>query len=174
MFYILMDVNTGSYYMEPGEVAFFAYTNPANLDIHKKNIRLVALDAEDIYDFETMVYNAGFFRGFIDGKPYSLSKSNICYYDRNQNEVCYAQYLLTKDRKFLELIRKKQLVTFCKIDGESMLLPTVATPPAEKYVLAYTDRSRIPKEMWDKYAGWRSVYMTFDVKCVVNGSFVAE
>jgi len=174
MYYsILMDAETGTYYMEPGNVAFYVYSDIALFDLRKPNVRLVTTDIEDIKELETKLYNAGFFRGFIDGKAYNISKQNIYYYDRNPNEICYAQYLLTKDRNYLNQIRKPQLYTLCKLDGNSIYFPTTQVGD-EKFVLTYTDRKRMPKALLDKYDGWRSVYMTFNTRCIVNESFVAE
>ena len=172
-----MDANTNSYYMDPGDMSFRVYTDPAFLDIKKRNIRLVPTDIDDTKEMETILYNAGFFHGFIDGEPHRLSKQKLYYYDRNPNEVVYAQYLLTKDKRYLELIRKNQLITLCKLENNTIYFPTTTLQTEhgpEKYVLAYTDRSRMPKELLDKYNGWRSVNLTFDVRCIVNETFLSD
>lgn len=174
MYCILMDSKTGSFYMEPGEVAFYAYTDASKVEIRRKTSRLVETDMEDIKELETLMYNAGFYHGYLDGKPYSISKKNVYFYDRNPNEIVYAQYLLTGSKKYLELIKKNQLATLCRIDGTSIYFPTVSSENGEKVILAYTDRSRMPRELLEKYDGWRIVRMTFDAPCIVNGSFVAE
>ena len=181
MYCILMDSNTGTYYMDPGDVAFHAYSDvsklysdTAQLKQKKKNSRLVETDIEDLKELETVLYNAGFFKGYIDGKPHHLSKQNVYYYDRNPNEISFAQYLLTEDEKYLELIKKPKLHTLCRIDGESVFFPMVTTEDGKRAVLTYTDRSRMPKILLEKYDGWRNVRMTFDEPCVVNGTFVAE
>jgi hypothetical protein len=174
MFSILMDVNTKSYYMEPGDVAFHAYSDVTKADRKRRNSRIVETDIEDPREFETMLYNAGFFHGYLDGKPHRLSKNAIYFYSRNPNEISYAQWLLTKNPKYLEMIKKSCLITLCKIDGDSVFFPTVTLDTGETAVLAYTDRARIPGELYEKYDGWRSVKMTFDARCVVNGQFVAE
>lgn len=162
--------------MEPGDVMFYAYSDASKSDIRsrKKTSRLVETDIDDIKELETMLYNAGFFYGYLDGKPYRISKQRVYYYDRNPNEIAYAQYLLTKDKKYLELIKKPKLYTLCRIEGTSMFFPTTKNDADEKIVLAYTDRARMPKELREKYAGWRNVRMTFDAKCMVNGEFVLE
>lgn len=174
MYCILMDSKTGTFYMEANEVAFHAYSDASRIDIRRKSSRLVETDIEDIKELETLLYNAGFFHGYLDGKPYRLSKAKVYYYDRNPNEIAYAQYILTGDEKYLELIKKGRLLTLCQIEGEQVFFPTVNTEEGERAVLAYTDRMRMPRELLEKYDGWRSVKMTFDTKCVVNGAFVAE
>lgn len=123
-----------------------------------------------------MLYNAGFLRGYLDGNPVKLSKSDVYYYDRNPNDIAYAQWMLTGDERYLEMIRKNTLYTLCMVDGESILFPTVTIPEEnnETAVLAYTDPLRITKELFDKYDGWRMVRMTFDARCVVNGEFLAR
>lgn len=174
MYCILMDARTGSYYMEPGDVAFYVYSDASKADIRKKTSRLVETDIEDIKELETILYNAGFFHGYLDGKPYKLSKQHVYFYNRNPNEIVYAQYLLTNDTKYLELIKKAKLYTLCRIEGASVYFPTSHTEDGERVILAYTDKMRMPRELLEKYDGWRNVKMTFDAKCVVNGSFVAE
>jgi hypothetical protein len=88
--------------------------------------------------------------------------------------VLYAQYLLTKNLRYLEMIKKSQLLTLCKIDGNSVYFPTITLDDGEKAVLSYTDKARIPQELFEKYDGWRCVKMTFAARCLVNGEYVAE
>lgn len=174
MYSVLMDANTKSYYMEPGEVAFFAYSDISKVSSKKKNARIVETDIDDPKEFETMLYNAGFFHGFLDGKPHRLMKQSIYFYNRNPNEISFAQYLLTNDKKYLELIKKAHLITLCKIEGDNVFFPTATLDSGETAVLTYTDRTRIPPELFEKYDGWRTVNMSFNVRCIVNGAFVAE
>lgn len=178
MYSILMDQKTGTYYMDPGDMSFRVYTSPELLDIHKKGVILITTDIEDESELQTRLYNAGFFRGYIDGQPYRLSKSKIYYYDRNPNEIAFAQYLLTHDVKYLELVKKSKLLTLCKLENGFVYFPTTQIDSEEtrdeKFVLAYTDRTRMPAELLKKYDGWRRVRMTFDARCVVNGAFIAQ
>lgn len=175
MYSILMDVNTKSYYMSPGDVAFHAYSDISNVEIKSKNSRIVETDMEDPREFFTLLYNAGFLRGYMDGQPQKIVKSEVYFYNRNPNEIAYAQWLLTKDTRYLEMIKKNNLFTLCKIDGDTIYFPTVTLESGEDTaVLAYTDKSRIPGELFDKYDGWRCVRMTFNARCVVNGTFIAE
>lgn len=174
MFYIVMDRNTGTYYMEPGQIAFYAYTDPSNMHINKKNVRLIPTELEDIKELETMFYNAGFFMGFIDNDEFHIKKTDIYYFNRNPNEVFYAQYLLTKEERYLEQIRKHQLITLCSLKENSVLFPTCQNESGDYYVLTYTDTNRIPEKIFRQYPGWSIVKMTFPVKCLVNGNFMAE
>ena len=175
MFCILRDVNTKSYYMNAGDVAFHAYSDPSLAERTSKNARLIETDIDDIKEFNTMLYNAGFLRGYMEGEHKKLSKSDVYYYNRNPNDIAFAQWKLTGDERYLEMIRKNNLYTLCKVDGESIYFPTVLLQEEEETaVLAYTDPLRIPKELFDKYDGWRMVRMTFDARCVVNGAFVTQ
>ena len=106
MYSVLMDAKTKTYFMDPGQALFHAFSDPSQAEIRKKNSRLVETDIDDVRELETMLYNAGFFRGYLDGKPYRLSKQRIYFYDRNPNEIAYAQYQMTKDEKYLELLKK--------------------------------------------------------------------
>ena len=175
MYCILKDINTKSYYMNAGDVAFHAYSDPKFAERTGKNARLIETDIDDLKEFNTMLYNAGFLRGYMDGNPVKLSKSDVYYYDRNPNDIAFAQWKLTGDERYLEMIRKNNLRTLCRVEGESIYFPTVLLPEEEETaVLAYTDPLRIPKELFDKYDGWRMVKMSFDTKCVVNGAFVTQ
>lgn len=172
MYSILMDVNTKTYYMDAREAAFYAFSDISKLDTKRKNSRLIETEIDDRKEFETMLYNAGFFYGHLDGNPCRLSKNSIYYFNRNPNEIVFGQYLLSKDKSYLELIKKQYLITLCKIDGDDIYFPTVTLENGDVAVLAYTDRKRIPAELFEKYDGWRGVRMTFQAKCIVNGSFL--
>lgn len=167
-----MDVNTKTYYMDARTASFYAYSDVSKLDTKRKNSRLIETEIDDKKEFETMLYNAGFFHGYLDGEPYRLTKNSIYYYDRNPNEMVYGQYLLTNDKHYLELIKKQCLITLCKIDGENIYFPTITLENGDLAILTYTDRKRIPAELFEKYDGWRSVRMTFHAKCIVNGNFL--
>jgi len=174
MYSVLFDTNTGSFYMTPDEAAFHVYSDSSHLDIKRRNATLMDAGTSSISELETKLYNAGFFYGYLDGKEYKLSKKKIAFYDRNPNDVMFAQYLLTNDKKYLELIKKQKLVTLCRIDGEKVFFPTIELESGEKAVLTYTDEDRIPDTLYEKYEGWKKVKMTFHAKCVVNGSFVVS
>lgn len=174
MYSVLMDVKTKTYYMEPGEAMFHIFSERNSMEVRRKSSRLVETDIDDLKELETQLYNAGFFRGYLDGKPYRLSKQRLYYYDRNPNEIAFAQYIMTKDEKYLELLKKQKLYTLCHTEGTSIYFPTVVVNGTEKAVLTYTSISRIPQEMRDKYDGWRIVHMNFDAKCIINGDTLLE
>ena len=73
---VVEKVNTKSYYMNAGDVAFHAYSDPSLAERTSKNARLIETDIDDIKEFNTMLYNAGFLRGYMDGEPKKLSKSD--------------------------------------------------------------------------------------------------
>ena len=175
MYCILMDIQTKSFYMKPEVIEFYAFSDPDEYHDYFTNAMLQGLDIEDYKEFLTYLYNQGFTKGYIDGHPVRIKKSDALYYKQNANEAVYAQYLLTKDEKFLSIIKKSNLCTLCKIDNDTKLVyfPTVKLEDGTNAVLAYTDISRIPEEMLRKYDGWRVVRMTFDATCIVNSSFVA-
>lgn len=175
MFCILMDAKTKSFYMDPKELKFYAYSSPEEYEGFHKNAKLVETDMEDYREFMTYLYNAGFIYGYLDGELVRIKKGDVLFYKQNCNEIVYAQYLLTKDDRYLQIIRKNKLYTLCSIDAEknSIYFPTVQLEDNSNAILAYTDISRIPMEMRDKYNGWRTVRMTFDAACIVNGKFVA-
>lgn len=161
--------------MEKGDIKFHAYSSPDEYTTYYKNANLVALDIDDYREFATYLYNAGFSAGYLDGKPIRIKKGDILWYKQNCNEVVYSQYILTGDNTYLKMIKKSLLVTLCRIDNEksTVYFPTIKLEDGTNAVLTYTDISRIPPEMRKKYDGWRTVRMTFDTVCIVNGAFVA-
>lgn len=175
MFCVLMDPKTKSFYMQPNEIKFYAYSDREEYTNYFKNANLVELDIEDYNEFLTYMYNQGFINGYLDNNPIRIKKSDVLSYSLNCNEIVYSQFLLTKDEHFLSTIKKSKLVTLCKVDNDEKVVyfPTVKLEDDTKAVLAYTDIARIPPMMYKKYDGWRIVRMTFDLTCVVNGSFVA-
>ena len=175
MYSILMDTKTKSFYMDKGELKFYAYTEEENCKEIPAGTRLVSVDILDYQEFMTFLYNAGFVYGYLDGELIRIKKSDILYFKQNINEVVYAQYLLTKDSRYLQIIKKSNLCTLCNINNEKgvVLFPTVTTEDGSSAVLTYTDPSRIPVEMFSKYQGWKIVRMTFDAQCIVNGKFIA-
>lgn len=174
MYCILMDKNTKSFYMKPRELCFYAFSSPERYDMHNENTRLIETEYSDLKEFTTMLFNAGFLYGYIDHQEIRIGKSNSYYLDKNINEVAYAQYLICHDEKYLELIKKKKLLSICKIEGDSILFPTVTLDNGMSAVLSYTDRVRIPQVLFDKYPDYRVVRMTFNIPCLVNGKFVVD
>ena len=174
MYSILMDTKTKSFYMEPRSVEFVAYSNPNRCRNKPNNSRLIETEYTDRKEFTTMLYNAGFNAGTIDGERIRLKETDSYFYARNNNEILYAQYLLTGDERYLQSINKKLLMSVCKIEGEMALFPTVELEDGDFAILAYTDRTRIPQILFDKYADYKTVKMSFNARALVNGKFVAE
>lgn len=177
MYCILMDRMTKTFYMKPHEFYFYAYTSldkTVDLDLDK-TVRVVETECDTQKELTTILYNIGFTRGYLDGQLIILTSKDSYYYDRCPNELAFAQYLLTDNTGYLEnIIDKKRLVTICKIEKDCVLFPTIQLGNGDTVILAYTELSRIPKELFDKYGGFRIVKMTFDAKCVVNDKFIAE
>ncbi|MBR3517853.1 MAG: hypothetical protein IKM88_15580 [Lachnospiraceae bacterium] len=175
MYCILMDKKTGSFYMDPKEIRFYGYTDPEEYNAFYKNAKLVELDIDEYREFATYLYNAGFVNGYLNGKPVRIKKGDVLFYKQNCNEIVFSQYVLTGDDNYLKMIKKSSLVTLCQIDNSkcTVYFPTVKLEDGTNAVLAYTDISRIPPEMRKKYQGWRTVRMTFNTVCIVNGMFVA-
>lgn len=181
MYCILMDTKTGSFYMAPSEVKFYAYTSVEAFEADRATYNaaqtaiLVETEMDDRQEFFTFLYNNGFIYGFLDGEKVRIRKGDVAYYRQNSNELVYAQYLLTGSDDYLKYVKKKDLVTLCSLseDKTSVFFPTVNIEDGNVAVLTYTDVQRIPDELREKYKGWKVVHMTFDVICIVNGKFVA-
>lgn len=174
MYSILMDTETKCFYMEPRVVEFTAFSSPSKCTGKPKTARLIETEYTDRKEFTTVLYNAGFQSGTIDGEKVVLNNSDAYFYARNNNEILYAQYLLTKDERYLHSINKKLLITVCRIEDEMSYFPGVEIDDGGFAVLAYTDRTRIPQILFDKYEGYKTVKMSFNARALVNGKFVAE
>ncbi len=172
---VLMDKKTNSFYMDPKEIRFYAYSDEEEFTPFYNDGKLVVLDIDSYQEFMTYLFNCGFTTGYLDGNLIRIKKGDILFYKQNINEVVFAQYMITGDETYLKMVRKNALVTLCKIDDDksTIYFPTVKLEDGSNAVLAYTDVSRIPPEMRRKYEGWRTVRMTFDTVCIVNGMFVA-
>lgn len=175
MYCILMDTKTKSFYMQPDQIRFYAYTSPDKYEEDIVSAILVETETDDYYEFMTYLYNNGFIYGYLDGELVHIKKGDVVYCKQNSNELIFAQHLLTKNDDYLKYIKKQGLFTLCNLseDKKSVLFPTVIIDDGTVAVLTYTDATRIPTEMREKYDGWRMVNMTFDVVCIVNGKFVA-
>lgn len=175
MFCILMDSKTQTYYMKKGESMFHAYSDSSKFeDDFGPSARLVETEYEEFKELSTDLFNAGFTRGYLDGKEIVLSKSDTYFSRTNRNEIAFAQYTLTKDARFLDLIEKQKLVTICKIDGENILFPIVRRQDGLEAVITYTSEFHFPQKLLDMYTGYRVVKMTFKAPCIVNDTFIMK
>lgn len=163
--------------MKPGEVAFYAYTDPAKyVDDFGPTAKLEGIkNCESFKDVSTDLFNAGFTRGFLDGKAITLAKTDANYYQANPNEVAYAQYVLTGDKRYIiEFIEKykKKLFTLGKVDGTHILFPTVDIGEEKDAILTYTNRKRIPKRLREKYKDYTIVRLSVEHPYIVNNDIV--
>lgn len=167
MYHILVDNKTGGYYMPPADMTFFAYTDSASCASRPIKTSLVETEYDTEKEIKTILWRAGFLRGFINDDPVDIGPSDILVYDRNANDLYYCQYLLTKKDIYLEGITVKNLYTLCKLEGDDAIFPTI-----EKngllYILAYTDKKRISKELLEKYEGYKIVKTSFKAPFVLN------
>ena len=174
MYCILMDKTTNSFYMLPNRMYFYVFSGPEKYTTRDPNAMLIETSHSDLKEITTKLYNAGFTAGYVDDDEVRITKSDAYYYDKNTNEIAYAQYLLTKDPKYLRYIKKRLLVTICKIENGKAYFPTVPNPDGDLAVLTYTDRNRIPQKLFDTYPDYRVVRMSFNTACLVNGNFFTE
>ncbi len=174
MYCILMDAKTKSYYMKPRDTHFYAYSSHQKCTYQFEGARIIETEFTDKKEFTTMLFNAGFVYGYLDGVEINLTKADAYYLNRNENEILYAQYLLTKDERYLASTKKQMLLSICKIEDGCALFPTAKMKDGNMAVLAYTDRSRIPKVLFDKYPDYRTVRMSFLARVIVNGHFLIE
>ncbi len=176
MYCILKDSNTKTFYMKPREVCFYAYSDPSYFkNTFAPSARLVETEYDNLKALTTELFNAGFLFGYLDGEKIQLKRSDSYFYDQNCNELAYAQYLLTKDERYLSIIKKNKLLTICQIKDDNILFPTVSLPDTkEEAILTFTSSLRIPAKIFEKYPGYKIVYVSYKIPCVINGSFIVD
>ncbi len=176
MYCVMMDVETKTYYMKPREIKFYAFSSPSkrSMEPNSKSV-LVETELTDKKELTTGLFNAGFDEGFLDGNHIHIGKADAHFIDRNKNEICFGQFILTNDEKYLQSIEKKKLYSLCKITEDGANFPTITDENGELAVLCYTDRQRIPQILFDKYSdGYRVVRMSFAVPVFVNSKFYLD
>lgn len=175
-YYILMDSRTKTFYMRPGQRNFFAYTDLSFFeDDFEPSAKLSEnRDMSDLKEFTTAMYNSGFASGYLDGKLINLARSDAEYTHFNENEILFAQYILTGEKQYLERIRKEKLLTVCKNEGTRVLFPVVELPDGREAILSYTSKEYIPPTIAEKYPDpeWKYVYVTFEFPCLVNDAYI--
>lgn len=202
MYSYLIDTRTKTFYMKPRETNFFAYSDPDTFDIHiipkedRPYIRCIETNIEDEKELETLLYNAGFFAGYFNGQNVRLDRQKLYYFDRNPNEISYAQFLMTGDKKYLSYLKKDKLYTLCKVEndfkpqeakslsrddrirrtGTGIQYPVYYFNDNDYAILTYTSEARlvqgILKTQKDKYQGWRIITLSWDKRCIINEKFI--
>ena len=120
-----------------------------------------------VEEIKTIMWRAGFLHGFIDDSPVDIRPADINVYDRNANDLYYCQFTLTKKDMYLEGVSIKDLYTICKIEGDNAIFPTVERNNVF-YILAYTDKKRITRDLIAKYPGYKVVRTSFKAPFVLN------
>ncbi len=168
-YYILHDAKTKTYYMRAREASFFVFTSESKFkaNMFSENARLVATEIDDFRTLATTLYNDGFNYGYVDGKPITIKPENAIYYDRNSNEIAFAQYVLTSDERYLSIIRKRNLLTLCQIEGDQIKFPMVEVSEGNFAILAYTSAGRIPSKLFEMYKGYHIIYLSYSTPYLV-------
>lgn len=163
-FKIVVSTKTKTYFMQPYKVTFSVFTSKekyleSNLQagVDGDSPYLVDTDIEDINNLDTMLYNAGFQRGTLDGIGHIISKPNINYTNVNKNDVMLAQYMLTADNRYLKEIDARLLYTLVQVDEKNnVYYPTIRDKNGIK-ILAYTSPFSIPNDMFIKYKDFSTI-----------------
>ena len=167
MYYVLMDSKTGGIYMPPADISFFVYTDPEACAVKPLKTFLLGTEYDTLEEIKTVMWRVGFLRGFVDDEPVDITPNDIMVLDRNANDLYYSQYLLTKKDMYLEGITIKNLYTLCKLEGDDAIFPTVEKNDIF-YILAYTDKRRISKELINKYPDYKIIRTSFKAPFVLN------
>ena len=167
MYCILYDTKTGGIYMPPGNMVFYAYKDPSRCLDKPLNTRLIETEYDTEQEIKTIMWKAGFLRGYIDDSPVNIASSDVLCFGRNANDVIYCQYILTHKKEYLDGLNSKNLYTLCKIEGNDVLFPAVKEK--EHYaILAYTSPDRMSKALFDKYQGYRMIRISFFAPFIIN------
>ena len=167
MYYVLTDNKTGGIYMPPADMSFFVYTDALTCATRPIKTSLIETEYDTEKEIKTVLWRAGFLRGFIDDEPVDITPSDILVYSRNANDLYYCQYLLTKKDIYLDGISTKDLFTVCKLENDDAIFPTVERNGV-LYILAYTDKKRISKELLTKYPDYKVIKTSFNAPFVLN------
>ena len=167
MYCILMDKKTNSFYMPKGELSFFVYSNPSKCVEKPENTKIVETEYETEAEIRTIMWQAGFLRGFIDDAPVIIQNSQVMAFGRNSNEILFAQYLLTRNPKYLDGIRS-DFYTICKQTEDNKIMFPVVYDNKEYKILAYTSKSRITKKLRDKYPSYKIIRIHFNAPYILN------
>jgi hypothetical protein len=162
-----MDKQTNGFYMPPDDVKFYAYSEPGRCLSKPPNTRLTETEYESEAEIKTAMFAEGFTRGFIDDVPATIREDELLTFYRNRNDISYCQYLLTKKKAYVDQIHPTKLYTLCRIDDGQALFPCVRED-GKVYVLAYTSRGRMSRELFEKYENYHPVRVTFDTDLIVN------
>lgn len=153
--------------MPPGNMVFYSYSSPSRCLDKPVGTRLVETEYDTAPEIKTVMWKAGFLRGYIDDNPVNIASADILCFGRNPNDIIYCQYLLTRKREYLDGLNSRNLYTVCKIEGDDVLFPAVREK--EHYaILAYTSPERISKELYEKYPGYRTIRVSFFAPCILN------
>lgn len=161
---VAVSSKTRTYFMHPYKVSFYIFTSKEAFkqshlisESGEESIYLVETDIEDINELDTMLYNSGFQRGYIDGIPHIISKPNINYTNMNKNEIMLAQYIITNDTRYLKEIDCRLLYTLVQIDeNNKVYYPTIKDKNGIK-ILAYISPYCIPNDMYTKYKDFTTI-----------------
>ena len=167
MYCILMDKNTISFYMPEGELSFFVYSGPGKCVVKPENTKIIETEYETEAEIRTIMWQAGFLRGFIDDAPVVIQNSQVMAFGRNSNDILFAQYILTKNPKYLDGILP-EFYTICKKTADNKIMFPVVYDNNEYKILVYTAKSRIKKKLRDKYPDYKITKIHFDAPFILN------
>lgn len=171
MYCVIMDKQTNGYYMPPDDMRFYAYSEPSRCVSKPPNTRLEETEYETEDEILTAMRADGFTRGYINDAPVVIDDSRLLTFYRNWNDISYCQYLLTKKKTYVDQIHPTKLYTLCLIQDGQALFPCVREE-GRIYILAYTSRKRMSRELYEKYGGYKQVRVTFDSDLIINDKIV--
>lgn len=167
MYLILYDLKTNGIYMPPGDISFYVYSDISHCISRPLKTYLLETEYDTEDEIKTVLWKAGFLRGFIDDEPVTIRPVDVLAFGRNANDIYYSQYLLTNKKEYLEGVSIKDLWTLCKLEDENALFPTIKKDNLY-YIFAYTSSDRISKELMNKYPDYKMIKITFNVPFLLN------
>lgn len=167
MYLILYDSKTNGIYMPPEDISFYAYSDISRCINRPIKTYLLETEYESEDEIKTILWQAGFLRGFIDDEAVIIKPTDVLAFGRNANDIYFCQYILTNKKEYLEGVSIRNLYTLCKLENENAIFPT-----AEKdnlyYIVAYTSKNRISQELLKKYPDYKIIKITFNVPFILN------
>lgn len=158
---ILTSKLTKTYYMQPYKVLFYVFSEETEIDLSlypvSKDEEIIVIDTEinDMNELDTMLYNAGYHKGYIDGNMHILSTPNIKYAQVNANDIYYAQYILTQDKSFLDWIDYDQLYSLLQISQNNQIFHPQIKDEIGIKILVYTNPYIIDDGLKTRYKNFQ-------------------
>ena len=168
MYLIVWNKETDFFYLkETAPPCPVIYTAPENCKIIAPKCKLKKLNISS-EDMLTLLYNSGFSMVYVNDNRVSIHTDMVKYPYQIINPLLWALWIQTKDRVWLEQIRKTELYALCKPQGKEALFATASNDTGNCYIMTFTSRESIPDELQKTYPGFETVRYILSNPYLIN------